>query len=131
ACYSRLLNKHEINCKTTEKECLAVIECRREWRNYGEIEFVVDYSALQWLNSIKNPQGRLGRWSLELHDVDLKISYRPGKNHGNADAISRPVINFIINENEEDENFHSRDPYKNILLNEAIISKRLRKYSQG
>ncbi|CAF1027119.1 unnamed protein product, partial [Brachionus calyciflorus] len=39
ACYSRILSKHEINYTTTEKECLSVIECKREWRNYGDIEF--------------------------------------------------------------------------------------------
>ncbi|CAF0805217.1 unnamed protein product [Brachionus calyciflorus] len=65
ACYSRLLNKHEKNYSTPEKECLSLIDCRREWRKYGDIEFVTDHPALQWIKNIKNPKGRLGNhWSL-------------------------------------------------------------------
>ena len=126
ACYSRLLNKHEINYSTTEKECLSLIECKREWRNYGDIEFIVDHYALQWLNSIKNPEGRLGRWSLELQDVDLKVTYRPGKQHINADALSRPVINFIVDLNDNQVDSTSRDPYKNSNLHDLITTKKLK-----
>ena len=39
-------------------------------------------------------------WSLELQD--LKITYRPGKNHLNAYALSRPVINYIISNYRND-----------------------------
>ncbi|CAF1073837.1 unnamed protein product, partial [Brachionus calyciflorus] len=109
-----------------EKECLSVIECKREWRNYGDIEFVVDHYALQWLSSIKNLQGRLGRWSLELQEIDLKVTYRPGKLNGNADAISRPVINFIVDQVDIEKEPKSRDPYKNVLLKELIITKKVR-----
>lgn len=30
-----------------------------------------------------------GRWSLALQEFDIKISYKPGVNNGNADALSR------------------------------------------
>ncbi|CAF0805151.1 unnamed protein product [Brachionus calyciflorus] len=88
-----------------------------------DIEFVVDHYALQWLRSIKNPQGRLGRWSLELQDIDLKVTYRPGKLHGNADSISRPVINFIVDQVNMEEESKSRDPFKNVLLKELSLKK--------
>ncbi|CAF1063173.1 unnamed protein product [Brachionus calyciflorus] len=107
ACYSRLLNNHEINFSTTEKECLSVIECRRKWRNYGDIELVVDHYALQWLSSIRSSR---------------TACYRPGKNHLNADAISRPVINYIINNDRNDNECVSRDPYENNILYELITT---------
>ncbi|CAF0914320.1 unnamed protein product [Brachionus calyciflorus] len=104
-CYSRLLNKHEINYSTTEKECLSLIECKREWRNYGDIEFIVDHYALQWLNSIKNPQV---------------------KQHLNANALSRPVINFIVDLNDNQVDSTSRDPFENSNLHDLITTKKLR-----
>ena len=44
---------------------------------------------------IKDPAGRLARWSLKLQQYDFEIHYRPGVNHGNADGLSRrpyPVV---------------------------------------
>lgn len=42
---------------------------------------------------IKNPAGRLARWSLTLHEHGIAIKHRPGKAHLNADALSRiPAI---------------------------------------
>ena len=35
--------------------------------------------------SIKDPTGRLARWSLKLQDYDFSLEYRPGKNHTNAE----------------------------------------------
>ncbi|CAC5407329.1 unnamed protein product [Mytilus coruscus] len=47
-----------------------------------------DNITLRWIDTIKNIQGRLGRWALELQGYDFQIMHRPGKNN-NADALSR------------------------------------------
>ncbi|CAF0927220.1 unnamed protein product [Brachionus calyciflorus] len=52
-------------------------------------------------------------------DIDY---YRPGKNHLNADALSRPVINYIINNESNDNECVSRDPYENKILYELITT---------
>ena len=45
------------------------------------------HQVLKCLLSIKDPTGKLARWSLKL----LHIIYDPGKQQGNADALSRII----------------------------------------
>ncbi|VDH93329.1 Hypothetical predicted protein [Mytilus galloprovincialis] len=57
---------------------------------YGhQFTVITDHNPLRWLMTIKNPSGRLARWSLALQEYDLTIEYRAGKLHGNADGLSR------------------------------------------
>ena len=48
-----------------------------------------DHISLQWLRTIHNAMGRLGRWSVLLQGYDFDIVHKSGKSHGNADALSR------------------------------------------
>ncbi len=77
---------------TTRKELLAVVRFTRQYRHdlLGR-RFTVrtDHNSLRWLVSFKEPQGQLARWMEELSLYDMVIEHRPGKNHGNADALSR------------------------------------------
>ena len=54
-------------------------------------EFVVrtDHSSLQWLVNFKEPQGQLARWLEVLNQYNMTIQHRGGKQHTNADALSR------------------------------------------
>ena len=49
----------------------------------------IDHCSLTWLLGFKEPQGQLARWMKELGQYDMVIKHRPGKNHGNADGLSR------------------------------------------
>ena len=39
--------------------------------------------------NVKDATGRLARWSLLLQQYDFEIVHRPGKEHGDADSLSR------------------------------------------
>ena len=61
-------------------------------RNYSATEheaLAVVPMPFKWLMIVKDPTGRLARWSLLLQQFDFTIHHRAGKNNGNADALSR------------------------------------------
>jgi hypothetical protein len=111
---SRLLKGAEIHYGITEKECLAVIWATKLFRIYiyGQtFKIITDHSALLWLMKMKQPEGKLARWSLQLQDLTFEIIHKPGKKHQNADALSRMYnLNAIDYENEVSEK--TLDPYE-------------------
>ncbi|CAF0997117.1 unnamed protein product [Brachionus calyciflorus] len=106
ACASRLITKAEKNYTITEKECLALIFGFKKFRTelHGA-QAIVDHAALVYLKSIKNPTGRLARWIIFLKEFDFDIIYKKGSTLANADALSRPVIDYLVTVEctEEDE----------------------------
>lgn len=103
---SRILNKHEVNYSTTERELLAVIFALEQFRMYVEGQkctIVTDHASLQWFYKLKNPSGRLARWSMRLSQFDFDIVHRKGKENVVPDALSRIKIDSIeISENIND-----------------------------
>ena len=101
----RSLDKAQIHYGITEKECLALIFSIKHFDCYlrsTKFTAVVDHIALKWLKDIKQPTGRLWRWTILLQAYDFKIEYKPGLLHANADAISRRTYPEPTN---EDNNF--------------------------
>src|SRR6267143_2398551 len=92
---SRQLNKAERNYSTTHRECLGVIYGVRQFKQYIEFtQFTIetDHQALKWLMALKEPIGRLARWSLDLQELDFKIEHIPGPQNVVADALSRDPV---------------------------------------
>jgi hypothetical protein len=89
---SRSLNKSERNYCVTDKELLAVLYFIQYFRYYllGR-KFLVrsDHQALRWLFNLREPKGRVARWIEILSAYDFEVEYRPGKQHSNADGMSR------------------------------------------
>ena len=87
--------------RTTRKELLAVVRFTRQFRHYlrGRQFFVrTDHSSLAWLMRFKLLSGMLARWVEELSQYDMIIVHRKGKNHTNADSLSRiPQIDPVCN----------------------------------
>ena len=48
-----------------------------------------DHSALQWLKTLKDPEGQLARWLARLGQYNFNVQHRPGTKHLNADSLSR------------------------------------------
>ncbi|UYV83124.1 hypothetical protein LAZ67_22002340 [Cordylochernes scorpioides] len=97
--FSRTLRPHEKNYSISELECLAIGESVEKFRIYlmgRKFTIVSDHHALQWLKTIKNPSGRLFRWSLRLSSYEYEVRYIKGKLQYEADLLSRnPFCGFL------------------------------------
>lgn len=93
---SRSLSNAEKNYTITELEGLAAIWSLGYLRHliYGRpVKIVSDHHALCWIRSLKDPTGRLARWSLRLSEFDYTIVHKNGAAHADADCLSRnPVL---------------------------------------
>lgn len=94
AYFSQKLSSTQRKYQTTERECLAVIVGIEKFRPYIEgahFTVITDHASLQWLQNLKDPSGRLGRWALRLQPYDFSLIHRPGRQMVVADALSRAV----------------------------------------
>lgn len=92
--YSQKLSDAQKKYHTTEKECLAVIMAIEKFRPYIEgssFKVITDHASLLWLNNLKDPTGRLGRWALRLQAYDFVLKHRKGKHNVVPDALSRSL----------------------------------------
>ncbi|PAA93801.1 hypothetical protein BOX15_Mlig033712g1 [Macrostomum lignano] len=89
---SRTLSSAERNNCTTRVELLAAVTFIRQFKYFllGK-HFILrtDHSSLRWLHSFKNIEGQAARWLEQLACFDYTIIHRAGRDHGNADGLSR------------------------------------------
>ncbi|PAA74010.1 hypothetical protein BOX15_Mlig016504g5, partial [Macrostomum lignano] len=101
AFFSRKLRDPEKRYTVTKKELLAILDAMRHFRHYligKKFEVRSDHRALLWLLNQTQATGILGRWIERLSEFRFQLNHRKGKDHANADALSRrpetPPINF-------------------------------------
>lgn len=101
---SRAMSKAERNYCITQRELLALLFCIEKFRPYIEgthFKVITDHYSLLWLNKLKEPTGKLARWSLKLQQYTFELIHRKGKFNVVPDALSRAnpevdIINFTL-----------------------------------
>ena len=89
---SRVLSKPERQYCVTRRELLAVVTFTHHLRPYllgRRFLLRTDHGALLWLQNFREPEGQLARWLERLQELDFEAIHRKGRNHTNADALSR------------------------------------------
>ncbi len=79
----------------TDLEACAVVTAVVKLRHFlVGVKFTirVDHCSLCYIMKVKDASGRLLRWSLRLQEFDFAIEYKNGKQHLNADCMSRYPI---------------------------------------
>ena len=103
AYYSRKVMPREEKYSTVEKECLAIrlgVQAFRVYLLGRPFTIQTDHRSLEWLDRLKESNGRLTRWSLSLQPFQFTVLYRKGRCNGNADALSRSADNNVAGEGE-------------------------------
>ncbi len=96
---SRSLTAAERNYGVTELETLAVVWAMSHYRSYlygQDVTVYTDHSAVKAILNAPSPSGKHARWWTKVYGAgvrNLKILHKPGKNNGNADALSRSPCN--------------------------------------
>lgn len=88
----RTLLPAERRYSTTERELLGLVWSCNYWRHLlsnASFKAYIDHKPLIGEIKKKNSPTRLMRFKIALSDFNFEIIYRKGKDHGNADAMSR------------------------------------------
>ena len=87
-----VLSTAQRNYCVTRKELLAIVVFTKHCRHYllwNKFKVRTDHNSLIWLIKFKNIEGQLARWIEELHNYDMELLYRAGRDHGNAYRMSQ------------------------------------------
>ena len=120
---SKTMNKSELQYCTTRKELLAVITALKHFHIYligQKVRLRTDNSAVSWIRTLRNPTGQVFRWLQYIETYDLSVTHRPGRSHGNSDALSRIPCKVCQRQEQnesKDTNDHNPD-----LHNEETMS---------
>ncbi|KAH0602480.1 uncharacterized protein H6S33_008819, partial [Morchella sextelata] len=94
AYFSKKHSPAECNYEIYDKELLAIIRSFEEWRPELEgaahpIAVISDHKNLEYFMRTKQLNRRQARWAEYLSRFDFVIKYRPGKQGGKPDALTR------------------------------------------
>ena len=89
---SRALTNAERRYCITRKELLGIVYGLKKYRQHllgRQIVVRTDHAALTFLKNTPEPIGQQGRWLDLMAEYVIEIQHRPGRVHGNSDALSR------------------------------------------
>ena len=102
---SKSMSKSEYNYDVHDKELLARIIALEDWRRYikgsrQQTKILTDHKNLVPFMTKKRLNERQVQWKQFLSQFDFKIVYRPGKEGGKRDALTRGP-GYLPAENDE------------------------------
>lgn len=109
---SRCLKGSEFRYPTYDKELLAVVYAKEQFRCYlfgRRFTICTDHEALKHFHTSKKPDLRFNRLKAALAGYDFDVIYRPGVKNANADALSR---NPVLAEGEVDPDLPRLELYE-------------------
>ena len=77
---------------TTKREMLAAVAMCIQFRSYllgAKFTLHTDHKSFVWLHRFKDTEGMMARWLHALQLFQFSIVHRPGRDHDNADGLSR------------------------------------------
>ena len=90
---SKSMSKHEIGYCITRKELLAIFHFTQHFKHYlygARFKLRTDHKAIEFMMTTKKPiTPQFQNWMNFLSSLDMKLEYRKGELHQNADALSR------------------------------------------
>ena len=92
AYYSRALRLSQRKYCTTKREMLAAVSMCIQFRSYlrgAKFTLRTDHKSLVWLHRFKDTEGMMARGLHTLQQFQICIIYCVGREHGNADGLSR------------------------------------------
>ena len=89
---SRTLEGREQRYCTRRRELLAIVHFVKVFKPYlwgRECLIRTDHASLRYVKTLKEPDDQIARWISKLEETYYTIETRKGKDHANADALSR------------------------------------------
>ena len=89
---SRALRPSQRRYCTTKREMLAAVAMCIQFRSYlhgAKFTLRTDHKSLVWLHRFKDTEGMTARLLPALQQFQFSIVHRPGRDHGDADSLSR------------------------------------------
>ena len=89
---SRALRPSQRKYCITKREMLAAVSMCIQFRSYlrgAKFTLRTDHKSLVWLHRFKDTEGMMARWLHTLQQFQFSIIHRAGREHGNADGLSR------------------------------------------
>ena len=89
---SKKLNSAQANYSPYKGEMLAGVTFMQQWRYYllpRPFRWRTDHQALRWAKTADLPDNMVSRWLDIVSQFNFEPEHRAGKDHGNADGLSR------------------------------------------
>jgi hypothetical protein len=74
-----------------------------------------DNAAVSWLNNLKMPSGQITRWLPVIGNYNLTITHRTGRQHGNADALSRKPCKACSRQQDKNTELEAKDKEESVI----------------